>query len=204
MQSCIFPIQITTSIQRFVFINFGSVTLFLTYASQAPRHWIVRVTSAIAVTVASIWLLFASHHTGREMLAVHDIPKSPSILDHIASSNVTCQRRPLASTSYFPGKRTYHAFDDVLLVVFFSHARYDVNLDYYRDVYSEFFPNVRALVISCTVPKNELVELDCLRRPRKQRGRRLRAFIRRPGRHLRGRRRPLGPIVLQNGRTGTS
>ncbi|EPQ54498.1 hypothetical protein GLOTRDRAFT_77044, partial [Gloeophyllum trabeum ATCC 11539] len=41
-----------------------------------------------------------------------------------------------------PAKKRLHAFDDVLLVVFFSHARYDVNLDYYRDVYGEWFPNI--------------------------------------------------------------
>lgn len=53
-----------------------------------------------------------------------------------------CARVPLPSERFFPGNRTYHEFDDILLVVFFSHARYDVNLDYYKEVYSEFFPNV--------------------------------------------------------------
>jgi hypothetical protein len=49
-------------------------------------------------------------------------------------------RRPL--TIVPSANRTYHHFDDVLLVVFFSHARYDVNLDYYRAVYADYFPNV--------------------------------------------------------------
>ncbi|KZT19467.1 hypothetical protein NEOLEDRAFT_1077746 [Neolentinus lepideus HHB14362 ss-1] len=39
-------------------------------------------------------------------------------------------------------RKRLHAFDDVLLIVFFSHARYDVNLDYYRGVYGEWFPNI--------------------------------------------------------------
>ena len=37
------------------------------------------------------------------------------------------------------------AFQDVLLIVFFSHARYDVNLDLYREAYTPYFPNVRLL-----------------------------------------------------------
>ncbi|KAL5519935.1 hypothetical protein ACEPAG_1595 [Sanghuangporus baumii] len=53
-----------------------------------------------------------------------------------------CTRVPLPSENFFTGNRTYREFDDVLLVVFFSHARYDANLDYYREVYSEFFPNM--------------------------------------------------------------
>ena len=78
----------------------------------------------------------------------------PTVLDLIAQARVTCPRKPLASTNYYRGRRTYHKFDDVLLVVFFSHARYDVNLDYYRDVYSEFFPNVRAFLLSLNVRRN--------------------------------------------------
>ncbi|KAJ7662887.1 hypothetical protein B0H17DRAFT_952953 [Mycena rosella] len=56
-----------------------------------------------------------------------------------------CVRRPLPSSSLYvgPGARPdFHAFDDVLLVVFFSHARYDMNLDGYREVYSPYFPNI--------------------------------------------------------------
>ncbi|KAH8114363.1 hypothetical protein DFH11DRAFT_1877670 [Phellopilus nigrolimitatus] len=68
----------------------------------------------------------------------------PSSVFTVASSSVSvpCKRDPLPSVHYFPGQRTYHEFDDVLLVVFFSHARYDVNLDYYKEVYAEFFPNM--------------------------------------------------------------
>lgn len=45
----------------------------------------------------------------------------------------TCQRKPLASLSWHD-PRIYHEFDNVLLIVFFSHARYDVNLDNYKKV----------------------------------------------------------------------
>jgi hypothetical protein len=41
-------------------------------------------------------------------------------------------------------QRNYSAFDSVLVIVFFSHPRYNVNLDYYKEVYSDFFPNVCA------------------------------------------------------------
>ncbi len=64
------------------------------------------------------------------------------MLEEIIASQVTCHRKPLPSATYYPHERTYHSFDNVLLIVFFSHARYDVNLDHYEEVYSEFFPNV--------------------------------------------------------------
>lgn len=45
----------------------------------------------------------------------------------------TCPRTPLPSVSWHQ-PRIYHEFDNVLLIVFFSHARYDVNLDNYKQV----------------------------------------------------------------------
>ncbi|KAI0317777.1 hypothetical protein OF83DRAFT_98452 [Amylostereum chailletii] len=54
-----------------------------------------------------------------------------------------CVRRPLSIPPlYPPSERAYRKFDDVLLVVFFSHARYDANLDHYRAVYADYFPNI--------------------------------------------------------------
>ncbi|KAG8929749.1 hypothetical protein FRC01_003828 [Tulasnella sp. 417] len=49
---------------------------------------------------------------------------------------------PLPPSTQWNGTRTFHAFDDVLLVVFFSHARYDVNLDAHREAYAPYFPNI--------------------------------------------------------------
>ncbi|KAI9443197.1 hypothetical protein H4582DRAFT_2109565 [Lactarius indigo] len=57
----------------------------------------------------------------------------------------TCQRRPLRFSPPLGSdsdSRRYKHFDDVLLIVFFSHARYDTNLDSYREVYAEYFPNI--------------------------------------------------------------
>ncbi|TFY75811.1 hypothetical protein EWM64_g8201 [Hericium alpestre] len=54
-----------------------------------------------------------------------------------------CHRKPLPVPAVLPYEdRRYHGFDDVLLIVFFSHARYNVNLDYYRMAYAEYFPNM--------------------------------------------------------------
>jgi hypothetical protein len=70
-------------------------------------------------------------------------------------------RRPLPVSSEYvgPGARPdFHAFDNVLLVVFFSHARYDINLDGYREVYSPYFPNVRILSLLSTI-SNEVLDI---------------------------------------------
>jgi hypothetical protein len=84
-----------------------------------------------------------------------------------------CRRKPLPSSSAYtgPGERPdFHAFDDVLLVVFFSHARYDVNLEGYRESYSRYFPNVRALTSSSEFLVTGLLFLDSIHWPREPRG----------------------------------
>ncbi|KAG1743324.1 uncharacterized protein EDB91DRAFT_1126805 [Suillus paluster] len=53
-----------------------------------------------------------------------------------------CHRRPLPPHSHRQTLENYGRFDNVLLVVFFSHARYGANLDYHREVYSDYFPNI--------------------------------------------------------------
>ncbi|KAJ8509531.1 hypothetical protein ONZ45_g8318 [Pleurotus djamor] len=60
-----------------------------------------------------------------------------------SSSSAQCTRKPLRSHLFHtPESRKYHKFDDILLIVFFSHARYGANLDLYKEVYSEYFPNI--------------------------------------------------------------
>lgn len=54
----------------------------------------------------------------------------------------TCNRRPLPSHSHTKTLENYDCFDNILLIVFFSHARYGANLDYHREVYSDYFPNI--------------------------------------------------------------
>ncbi|KAG2343237.1 hypothetical protein BDR05DRAFT_976047 [Suillus weaverae] len=53
-----------------------------------------------------------------------------------------CRHRPLLSHSHRKTLENYDRFDNILLVVFFSHARYGANLDYHREVYSDYFPNI--------------------------------------------------------------
>lgn len=58
----------------------------------------------------------------------------------------------------------------MLLIVFFSHPRYDVNLDYYKEVYAEFFPNVSILSYASLNSKMGYSEedlVDGFRRPKK-------------------------------------
>jgi hypothetical protein len=75
-----------------------------------------------------------------------DPPKSPEIVPSVSRllhpTEVVCIRNARPLSSIRDEDRVYHAFDNILLIVFFSHARYDANLDYYRATYEEFFPNV--------------------------------------------------------------
>jgi hypothetical protein len=79
-------------------------------------------------------LLFVLYGTFHEA-QVSSRDRIPSVWDALAAQSpmLNCQRKPLASLSYFPRPRTYHHFDNILLVVFFSHARYD-SIDDYKKV----------------------------------------------------------------------
>lgn len=93
--------------------------------------------------MVAVYLAVVTHRA--IVIASFSVPaRIPSLLSQVATPNTTCQRKPLQSLKYWPQERSYHVFDNVLLIVFFSHARYDGNLDYYQEVYLEFFPNVRA------------------------------------------------------------
>lgn len=71
--------------------------------------------------------------------------KTPSIwgdLNYLPPANSsTCRRKRLPIPSMFSAEE-YTEFKDVLLIVFFSHPRYDINLDSYRAAYGSYFPNV--------------------------------------------------------------
>jgi hypothetical protein len=75
-------------------------------------------------------------------------PRGLSSIKGVFTTKVThpiCNRKPTAEL--LDSSRKYHNFDNVLLIVFFSHARYDANIDYYKEVYSEYFPNVSAFSV---------------------------------------------------------
>jgi hypothetical protein len=97
------------------------------------------------------------------LLMPHQYDASYNHMQNLNGSalDATCVRRPLPVSSEYvgPGARPdFHAFDNVLLVVFFSHARYDINLDGYREVYSPYFPNVRILSLLSTI-SNEVLDI---------------------------------------------
>ncbi|KAJ7366994.1 hypothetical protein DFH08DRAFT_182598 [Mycena albidolilacea] len=69
-------------------------------------------------------------------------PPSVSQLFRFEASHPKCYpRKPPASLRPL-WQSGYHEFDNVLLIVFFSHPRYDVNLEFHKEVYSKYFPNV--------------------------------------------------------------
>lgn len=108
------------------------------------------------------WYMLPSPIPFRQPLEVRDLLTSPLFHDFVSDSILLpphaftrhCKRRPLLSHQYIsqnlrPDQNvTYahlvgNAFDDTLLIVFFSHARYDVNLDSFLEMYTPYFINVR-------------------------------------------------------------
>ncbi|KIM89301.1 hypothetical protein PILCRDRAFT_2544 [Piloderma croceum F 1598] len=125
----------------------GSVTYFFHQHTETDE--VVQSTSkpsrirrAIGTTSLSMLLPFVLYSAFHET-QVYSRDRIPSVWDALAAQSpmLNCHRKPLASLSYFPQPRTYHHFDNILLVVFFSHARYD-SIDDYKKVYAEFFPNI--------------------------------------------------------------
>ncbi|KAH9980293.1 hypothetical protein BGW80DRAFT_1556876 [Lactifluus volemus] len=137
------------------------LALLLLITSLHNESFSVTILAGLAV---SFWVsisyvskeLYKGHH-------LHDIPESKSSvpsrprriiawtifvvlgldIQSLPASQPVCQRRPLHfSPPQSSENRTYTHFDDVLLIVFFSHPRYDTNLDFYREVYTEYFPNM--------------------------------------------------------------
>jgi hypothetical protein len=82
----------------------------------------------------STLLLFVLYSTFDEG-QLYPKDRTPSVWDVMAAqpSMLNCQREPLASLAYSPKPRTYHEFDNILLIVFFSHARYN-SIDDYKEV----------------------------------------------------------------------
>jgi hypothetical protein len=96
--------------------------------------------NAIGIVAFASLSIYAAYSTLGDMFPLRLQEKPSSVV--INPPPVVCERiaRPLSRIS--PEDRVYHSFDNVLLIVFFSHARYDANLDFYRLTYEEFFPNV--------------------------------------------------------------
>ncbi|KAG8981346.1 hypothetical protein FRB90_007314, partial [Tulasnella sp. 427] len=127
---------------------------------DAETRWLPKPSSAIwglCLTVLLSLGLYSAYGDGQrgegtwrmDPLALRDAMFVPSPTSSrsfsMAESGALsgqCVRPPLPPSSQWNGTRNFHAFDDVLLVVFFSHARYDVNLDAHREAYAPYFPNI--------------------------------------------------------------
>lgn len=108
-------------------------------AFQKPHH---TIRIAIGVLATAMIFLYAANSELR-------LPSSPqraeSVHELLSTPEILCTRNPRPPSHIADDDRVYHEFDNVLLIVFFSHARYDANLDFYRLTYEEFFPNVSQL-----------------------------------------------------------
>jgi hypothetical protein len=60
----------------------------------------------------------------------------------LSSDRSDCRVPDSSTLTHAQTITNYTHFDNVLLIVFFSHARYDVNLDFHREVYADYFPNI--------------------------------------------------------------
>jgi len=59
-----------------------------------------------------------------------------------ASKDPDCRVPESSALTHAQTITNYTHFSNVLLIVFFSHARYDGNLDFHKEVYADYFPNV--------------------------------------------------------------
>lgn len=104
--------------------------------------FILQMLGVTLFIVSGLYVVFSSPEVESSQ---YSVVKPTDMSSIVSDSLITCHRKPLRSATWYSYERSYHEFDDVLLIVFFSHARYDVNLDSYKEVYSEFFPNVSRL-----------------------------------------------------------
>ncbi|KAG9041580.1 hypothetical protein FS837_012055 [Tulasnella sp. UAMH 9824] len=123
--------------------------------TQSESSWLPKTSAAIwstclaALLSLGLWSAYGEDQYGVakwhiDPLGLRDAMFIPSPVNSLAlsTSSAQCIRPPLPPSTQWNGTRTFHAFDDVLLVVFFSHARYDVNLDAHREAYAPYFPNI--------------------------------------------------------------
>ncbi|EUC64301.1 glycosyltransferase family 2 protein [Rhizoctonia solani AG-3 Rhs1AP] len=109
------------------------------------------IKAAIALGIACIAVIIATVATSSQGTSVGlQSPRPTPWFDFTSlpptQSKAWCPRKPLPNLS---GRketrkraRVTGAFDNVLLIVFFSHPRYDVNLDYHLEMYQDYFPNI--------------------------------------------------------------
>jgi hypothetical protein len=111
--------------------------LELTKPRQAfkPRRFF-GITAALLIAILVSHIVLRSEQVG--------YPPSVSQLFRFEAAHPRCYPRKQPASLRPLWQSDYHEFDSVLLVVFFSHARYDANLDLYKEAYAKYFPNVRS------------------------------------------------------------
>ncbi|KAG8773217.1 hypothetical protein FRC12_002658 [Ceratobasidium sp. 428] len=108
------------------------------------------VRSAIALGIVGIVAVISSMAVSSQVVGKGlQSPQPTAWFDFAAlppsQSKAWCPRRPLSKLSgrkRKQGARTSSAFDNILLIVFFSHPRYDTNLPYHLEMYEDYFPNI--------------------------------------------------------------
>lgn len=107
------------------------------------------IKAAIALGIAGIASVIATVAISSQVTGVGLQSPQPTTWFDFTSlppsqAKAWCPRRPLNKLSgrKETRRRVTSAFDNVLLIVFFSHPRYDVNLDYHLEMYQDYFPNI--------------------------------------------------------------
>ncbi|KAG8929746.1 hypothetical protein FRC01_003825, partial [Tulasnella sp. 417] len=123
--------------------------------AESESRWLPKTSAVIWGACLAIllwlglWSAYGEDQRGEarwhiDPLGLRDAMFIPSPVNSLALSTSSAEsvRPPLPPSTQWNGTRTFHAFDDVLLVVLYSHARYDVNLDAHREAYALYFPNI--------------------------------------------------------------
>ncbi|KAG9315655.1 hypothetical protein JVU11DRAFT_3300 [Chiua virens] len=124
-------------------LGFGAYLLCGEYTGEQQLDLFLSTCRCSAAAIASLVALgyvivtFQSLGTNSSDLSSMWMP-----LSDISSIGTNC--RVLESSTPIRAKTiaNYAHFNNVLLIVFFSHARYDGNLDFHKEVYADYFPNI--------------------------------------------------------------
>ncbi|KAF7356315.1 hypothetical protein MVEN_00963800 [Mycena venus] len=115
------------------------------YLQQVPKgDEVARESFKLARFLGITSFLIIVMLVSRTYQPVEQAKPAPSVqqLLRFEASHPNCRPRKEPASLRPLWESDYHEFDNVLLIVFFSHARYDVNLDFYQEVYSKYFPNI--------------------------------------------------------------
>jgi hypothetical protein len=125
-------------------VNEDQMTTTPSQHSQEPTIKAAIALAIVGVVAVISTMAISSQATGKGLQS-----PQPTVWFDFASlppsqSKAWCPRRSLVKLSGRKDKRGARAsaFDNILLIVFFSHPRYDTNLQYHLDMYGDYFPNV--------------------------------------------------------------